>query len=187
MSKDKKADVANSLDDLTLVGERKLLGYLPLSTIFENCRADPHDLLKAAEAKGLKALILGKEETYIPSGALFVYDPLKLQDYLLVQQNRDILERNGWPTDAADFVKSVAAFFVDPARSSFDLANRKTLCDLIALTFNDPRPEYQNFKQYPEGPSVPHVYKDTALSSEISAHAPTFRGTIRKIIRHHKI
>lgn len=123
------------LDDIELVGEKKLLGYLPLSTIRDICHEDPHVLQSRAEAKGLKTLLLKSGECDIASGALYVYDPVKLQEFLLIPQNKAILEQNGWPVAVDGFVNNVVRV----------LAKDEALYDLIALAFSDKRPCYQDY------------------------------------------
>lgn len=123
------------LNQLRRVGQEKLLGYLPLSTITDICHEDPKALQREAEGKGLKTLLLKYEECHIASGALYIYDPEKLQAFLLLPENKSILERNDWPTQVADFVVQVAQV----------VAEDRPLFDLIALAFNDPRPEYQPY------------------------------------------
>ena len=128
-------EIQNFLNDIKLVGDKKLLGYLPLRTITEICHENPHTLQKEAELKGLKTLLLQPESCDVSSGALYVYDPLKLQIFILLPPNKAILERNGWPTDVDSFVKNVINV----------LADDKMLYDLVALSFSDKRPDYQRY------------------------------------------
>jgi len=139
--------VERLLKDLNQVGEKKLLGYLPLGTIRDICGEDPVALQKQAEARGLKTLLLSSRECDVASGALYVYDSEKLQKFILVPQNKEILERNNWPTDVDGFVKNITCV----------LASDEPLYDLIALCFNDPRPCYQDYKG--TGPKSPQPWR----------------------------
>lgn len=142
------------LGDIRLVGQHKLMGYLPIKTITESCHASPKVLQKEAEAKGLKTLLLSEAESimrskngemrgWISSGALFVYDPSKLSDFLLCPENRAILEQNNWPGDADGFVRAAVNRFAD---------NQETY-DLLALAFGNPR--YRFYEEYDGGPIIP--------------------------------
>jgi hypothetical protein len=126
------SDTRDYLDDLNLVGTAKLIGYLPLSTILHNCHADPHALRGEAIRKGLIAHIYSENECSIGSGALYIFDPEKLRDFLALPKNAIVLSRYQWPSEPHAFVRKVVTEIAEP----------QALYDLVALTFNDQRAEY---------------------------------------------
>jgi hypothetical protein len=126
------SDKRDYLDDLKLVGTAKLIGYLPLSTILDICHADPHALRDEAINKGLTAHIYTERACSVGSGALYIFDAEKLRAFLSSPNNASVLSRHQWPTEPHAFVRKVVTETAEP----------RDLYDLIALTFNDRRPEY---------------------------------------------
>lgn len=113
------------LDHLIKVGADKPVGYLPIETISQTCDTDPMELKEKLEQKGLKTLLLNQEESNVHRGALFVYDENALNH--LLNAHREILIKEGWPTDAESFIRNLK-----------NTAAKKTeLFDLIADSFGD--------------------------------------------------
>ncbi|HYD80398.1 MAG TPA: hypothetical protein VEC06_11360 [Paucimonas sp.] len=93
------------LNDLFDVGTKKLMGYLPVSTIKNSCETDPDKLKEFIGKKGMETVYLGeKDEPF-----LYAYDASRLQKFLLEQENAEVLKANDWPTDVHAFVKRVDA------------------------------------------------------------------------------
>jgi hypothetical protein len=120
------------LDDILNVGLTKLLGYLPLDTIRLN-NASEQQLKADAEERGLATFLFTEMECNVGSGALYVADLTLLQKFLSDSRQKSVLISNNWPTDATEFVHAVRT----------RLAPRGELYELVALVFNDKRPEYQ--------------------------------------------
>ena len=160
-------------DDIRLVGERKLLGYCSLDDMIKKGGdGHPQALQKEAEEKGLETFVLDEDEDNAHSGTLFVYDPLKLQDYLLIPQNKAILEDYNWPSDANAFARKV----------SVDSGHKGALYDLIAFTFNDPRPEYQNFLKYSGCPAIPDYFEaGEQIFFGMNIPKPALRAVFRRL------
>ena len=93
------------LDDLKRVGPDKPVGYLPLRTLIEVCRVNPLTMKQELEERGLKVLILRERDIGTRSGALYAYDEAALQE--LLHNNKDILNRAGWPSDPELFVRKL--------------------------------------------------------------------------------
>lgn len=108
------------------MGETKPLGYLPIETLVKICGVNSEDMKVELEEKGLVVLILSQEETRVYSGALFAYSYEALDRVL--QRGKEILERNGWPTEPNKFIHHLKVFAEDPA-----------LYHLVMQTFADPR------------------------------------------------
>jgi hypothetical protein len=88
------------------------MGYLPLRTLEKHLSMDIGDVVTSLEGRGLKAKTFSPDECSINAGALYVYDPVALQNVLngaLVA-----LERSGWPVVAESFVDQVAKSWVEP-------------------------------------------------------------------------
>ena len=127
------------LDDVRLVGQQNLVGYLPISTITDICHEDPQVLQKIAENKGLKTIMVAdRPDKHF--AALFVYDPANLQNFLDIPGNKKILQQHDWPANTEGFMKNVIE----------ELAPKGPLFDLVALAFNDHR--YRNYNGYAGGP-----------------------------------
>ncbi len=123
-TQDKKQEILNDLD---LVGDKKPVGYLPLSTLVDICDVDPESKKAELEAKGLIVLQLEHpEETNIVGGALYAYSHEALSRVL--QTNRQILENNDWPVEPDEFVRHLKVFATDRA-----------LYRLVMQVFADPR------------------------------------------------
>lgn len=78
------------------------------------------------EKKGLTVLQFSEDESDIGSGALFAYDEQALDKVL--QEGAHILEKNGWPTQPAEFVRHLKVPAEDPE-----------LYKLVMQAFSDPR------------------------------------------------
>ena len=120
------------LKDLLDVGSTKLLGYLPLETI-SGCGTTADAITAEVEAKGMTTFLFAKGKCNTASGALYVADLKRLQSFLHLPRQSVILQKTKWPTDAAEFIRKVATA----------IAEDKDLYAVIALAFNDRRPEFQ--------------------------------------------
>ena len=153
---DREQDPELILDDLRCVGERKLLGCLPLEPLESFCKVKPERFEHALNKKGLSTLLLEGRSCFVNSsgavyaleegkcrthsGALYAYDPVQLQKFLNHPQNLAILNAHGWPNNAHRFTLKVAQIE----------ATSESLYDLIALTFNDQN--YRDYRRCPGGP-----------------------------------
>lgn len=109
-----KEEKQKLLNDLELVGDKKPVGYLPLSTLVEICGVDPESKKAELEAKGLVVHQFNyPEETTVVGGALYTYSHEALSRIL--QSNRQILEQNGWPVEPDEFVRHLKVFAEDRA------------------------------------------------------------------------
>jgi hypothetical protein len=102
-----KADRRWLLCELTLVGPRKPLGYLPLYTLKHLLLCDPQHVASEAHGLGLTAIELGSDRCCINSGALYVYHREALAE--LVQARGGVLAANGLPVDPDHFVALIAS------------------------------------------------------------------------------
>jgi hypothetical protein len=124
------------LNDLRKVGKDKPLGYLPLSTIQEECRTDPDALESELRDKGIKTLrIPFNVDDEAP--ALFAYDEAALTQHL--NRNKQILESAGWPTEPEKFIDHLKVF----------APHRSELFDVIADAFADADNPYRLHKPKP--------------------------------------
>ena len=94
------------LRDLSRVGPRKPVGYLPLYTIQDFAHLSQEIVAALATARGLSAAEFSPRECCIKSGALYVYDPRALAR--LLRAHADVLEANGFPLDPDRFVAHIA-------------------------------------------------------------------------------
>lgn len=120
-----KDKIEHLLNDLRKIGNDKPLGYLPLSTLIEQCGINPYVMREELIQNGLKVIILDHNECSISSGALFAYSEAALQK--LLTDNKEVLLSADWPTEAELFIKYLHT-----------VAPRNTaLFDLIADAFGD--------------------------------------------------
>jgi hypothetical protein len=132
------------LPDLENVGQTKMLGYLPLSSIEEFCTKECDQLIAEAKAKNLAAVKFSRYQTTDYSGSLYIYDREKLQEFLNEPYNHAILKKSRWPTDADKFVVKVA---------SVEARNPSPLYNLIAFAFGHTGEQYNNRPVYDGGES----------------------------------
>jgi len=134
---------AELMRDLLEVGQTKVLGYLPQSTLRDICGVEPAALQQQLEARGLKTLLLRQDECQVGSGALYAFDEKAMAAFLTRPQNAATLAEYGWPQQPEAFVLKTAT---EVAR----VETKRPLYDLIALAYNDPR--YRDYKAPPKGP-----------------------------------
>jgi len=120
-------------DSLLRVGPEKPLGYLPLQTLTDLCGWSLEAIITWAQDRELKTRVDDEATCNVHTGAVTIWDADAVQD--LLDANRDIVERAGWPMDERKFVQRVMQEFAqDPA-----------LAELIGVLFADPRfiePQY---------------------------------------------
>ena len=109
-SEQDRRQIFGSLD---AVGNDKPLGYLPLATLEKHLSMDICEVVTSLEGRGLKAKVFSPNECCINTGALYVYDPVPLQNVL--NGALAVLERNGWPVVAESFVDYLAKSWVEPS------------------------------------------------------------------------
>ncbi len=117
--------ISTFLGDLRRVGPTKPVGYLPISTITDICKFDPAAIEAELNARGLKTLVLGREECRVPAGALYAYDETALGSFL--RERESVLRAASWPTEPEAFVRHLKA--LAPWRTE--------LFDLVADAFGD--------------------------------------------------
>lgn len=125
----------DNLNDLRRVGPNKPLGFLAISRIYSE-GSSIKEMRSEAASKGLKTKLfpigipiagLGRFGVSLTSsGAFFVYDEEALRHFL--DKNRNILEKNKWPTDPNKFINKV---------TSEDVPNKTELFDVVADAFAD--------------------------------------------------
>jgi hypothetical protein len=107
-SEQDRRQIFGSLD---AVGNTKPLGYLPLATLEKHLSMDICEVVTSLEGRGLKAKAFSPDECCINTGALYVYDPVPLQNVL--NGALAVLQHNGWPVVAESFVDYVAKSWVE--------------------------------------------------------------------------
>ncbi len=112
------------LNDLLAVGPEKPVGSLPLETVEKLCRVDPRDVVAYLERAGISTVVGPTRRTKIL--VLTAYHRPTLQKML--DENRRILEDEGWPTDADGY----AAYL------QTHIGHREPLHTFIAHTFANP-------------------------------------------------
>lgn len=130
------------LKDITDVGLNKLVGYLPQDTI-ERCGSSPKILQQEALNKGLTTFLYSDKECDIFSGALYVADIEKMQMFLSLPPQKEVLKKYKIKNNASSFLQLIIHTQV--------LSSEKSdLYDLIALVFQDKRPEYSHRDAFKE-------------------------------------
>ncbi len=100
-----KDEIEGLLNDLFLVGPRKPLGYLPISTV-QGCGRPTWELVDDARSKGLRAETWLECQCSIGSGAVYVWDAVRVEEFLSL--NHEVLASSGWPDDHYGFVRKQA-------------------------------------------------------------------------------
>lgn len=119
------------LDDIRLVGIEKILGYLPIETILnEGCTVEK--MIADSHERGMKTFLFPQSEHACAS--LWSADITSLNIFLNLPQQKNILRRNKWPTEANAYIQMVHSQF----------AHTKKLFELVALTFKDRREQFQH-------------------------------------------
>lgn len=119
---------AGILSDLFRVGVKKPIAYLPLCTIQDVCGYCPAFMQDVLEKDwGFRTMIVNADESWVSSGALFVWDDASLSHFLKTRQN--ILRDVHWPETTVEFVRHVACHLVP---------QKTPLFDLVADAFDDP-------------------------------------------------
>lgn len=122
-----KPGVLNRLEDeVRAVGIKKLLGYWDNIPALQYTGYTQESLIQEQEARGMKVMIAPAAIQSNNNLCIFVYDPVRLQNYLNLPDKRNILNNRGWPTDAKSFVEKVSA----------KVASEPDLYELIAIAFN---------------------------------------------------
>jgi hypothetical protein len=94
------------------LGPQKAVSYLPINTI-ENVLHLTVPIYRSLVADGgHQSLLFADGECCIGSGAIYAYSPDDLGAVLF--ESRPILASNDWPTSQIEFLKRVAALWVEP-------------------------------------------------------------------------
>lgn len=133
------------LSNLTNVGKTKLLGDIKFGVCIEKLNKNPFDLKREAEARELSTLLVILPDVSYECWSLAVYDKEALQSFLDIPENKDILNKNNAPLTADEYVFEVKT-------NAVSSTGNRDYYDLIALSFNDQRPEYQNYEKRSDGP-----------------------------------
>jgi hypothetical protein len=97
---------------LSLVGPKKVVGYLPLYTIRDILHARPEDLIEEAKSRGLCAIVLGPDRCCIKSGALYTYHRTGLQR--LLEASTGALRASGLSADPDRFIEQIGSVWFEP-------------------------------------------------------------------------
>jgi len=119
------------LDDLYRVGPDKPMGsFQTLKT--KRCKVNVTELRTYLESIGIKTVLYGETGCIRYSGGLlsnketvYAYDEEALQK--LIDENKSVLEKYDWPTDAASFVKM----------SHYSVCEIKPVRRVLCLAFDD--------------------------------------------------
>jgi hypothetical protein len=107
MANDRPEIITHMIDSHVKVGRHKPLSYLPLKTIENVIGITTAAYQSSVEANGNKCILLGPDESCIESGAAYAYSEPDLT--ALLDRNKDLLHKRGWPTAPADFVRRLGS------------------------------------------------------------------------------
>lgn len=125
----------NIMDDLLMVGKKKLVGYLPLGRI-EEAGISVSDLEQFAKENNLAFAHLSQNECSVWNGAVYMADLNKLQIFLDQPENDSAFFEYGKRLSAEELFEKIG-------NSTFQKALSPKMYDLIAYTFHDMRAEYK--------------------------------------------
>lgn len=123
------------MDDLLMVGIKKLVGYLPIGTI-EDSGVKVSDLELFAKERDLAFLKLSQDECSVWNGAVYMADLKKLQIFLDQPENDGAFLEYGARLSADELFEMIGT-------SSIERASFPKMYDLIAYVFHDQRGEYR--------------------------------------------
>lgn len=129
----------NLFNDLLNVGTKKLVGYLPLSTIEKYGGMNAKNLLiKWAELSEYESSIKDYKDGFCctSSGALYIYDKPNLQKFL--DKYSEILKKANVPIDADEYIDYIEYNTIQ--NEKFPEAYK-----IIGMSFNDKRWENLNY------------------------------------------
>jgi hypothetical protein len=111
------------LGDLADIGVKKPMAYMPVS----NLKASIPEVERFLKQKGLQTFISNK---LVKEGALYAFEPAALQT--LLNHHKDILHKEGWPSDAKSFALKASQQW-----ASGDMY-LPSVARIIALAFDNP-------------------------------------------------
>jgi hypothetical protein len=122
--------VADIFKDLTDVGTKKAMGYLPLNTIVEY-GGDIKKLIEWATSFHYNYVVLNENECDVRSGALYIWDD-KMLTRILEKYETILLKANILITPSYEYVNYII-------RRTVSYDNFPLAYIVIGLTFNDSR------------------------------------------------
>jgi hypothetical protein len=99
--------IAQMVDSHANVGRHKPVSYLPLTTIETAIGTTTAAYQAAVEESGNRCILLGPDESCIESGAAYAYSEPDLS--ALLDRNKDLLRKRGWPIEPADFIRRLGS------------------------------------------------------------------------------
>jgi hypothetical protein len=99
------------VDDHLRIGPEKSVSYLPIKTVEDVIGITVQDYMSLIERSGNEGIAFGAEECCISSGAVYAFDCHHLSKIL--KDNQIILSEHGWPATPVDFIRRIAAEWVD--------------------------------------------------------------------------
>lgn len=108
-------------EDLLDVGVRKMVGYLPLSTMIEyGGKSSISKVIEWAESLNFHTKIITKGHTN--SGALYVWEESNLSQYLVA--NKIYFSEAKVPTTPLEYIQHIEKYFVDDKLKAYELVGR---------------------------------------------------------------
>jgi len=81
-----------------------------------------HEYVSMIESAGNKAIVLNTDECCIGSWAVFAYSPKGLTEIL--RESGPLLLKRGWPAGPVDFIKKLAAEWLDQDNAMLPVVRR---------------------------------------------------------------
>ena len=107
LSEDAKRLVDNHLS----IGPEKSVSYLPIKTVEKVIGITVQDFMSLVERSGNEGIVFAAEDCCISSGAVYAFNRRYLSKIL--KDNQTILSEHGWPATPVDFIRRIAAEWVD--------------------------------------------------------------------------
>src|SRR5450755_2982040 len=93
------------------LGREKAISYLPIRTIERWIGMSADKYVAKVESVGFEAVALSMQECCISSGAVYAYSRTHLD--ILLRDNQAILLAHQWPLTSTEFVRRIAAEWLD--------------------------------------------------------------------------
>jgi hypothetical protein len=104
-------DAKRLLDNQLKIGPKKPVSYLPIKTVEKVIGITVQDYMSLIERSGNEGIVFDAEDCCINSGAVYAFSCHYLSKIL--KDNQTILSKHGWPATPVDFIRRIAAEWVD--------------------------------------------------------------------------
>jgi hypothetical protein len=104
-------DAKRLVDNHLRIAPEKSVSYLPIKTVENVIGITVQDYMSLIERSGNEGIVFNAEDCCISSGAVYAFSYQHLAKIL--KDNQATLSGHGWPATPVDFIRRIAAEWVD--------------------------------------------------------------------------